>query len=701
MWAIWKKEFRSLFHSVIGWLFVAAMLLFFGIYFSAYNMMYGYSNLTGTMASAALICLIAVPILTMRVLSEERKQKTDQLILTSPLGVGKIVAGKYLALLSVFAIPMAVVCIYPLIMSAFGKVRFGESYAAVLGFFLYGAACIALGVFLSSLTENQVIAAVLTFAALLLTYIMQGITSLLSSDGNALTKVLSRFDWYQRFYAFLQGTISITGMVYFISLILLFLFLTTQSIQKRRFSVSVKTLSMSVFSSTLIVGALVLCVLVNMIAANLPEKYASIDVTQEKLYAISDDTKKIVSSLAEDITIYVLTAQDNQDETVERTLDGYADLSSHIKVEYKDPVKYPNFYSQYTQDPVTRNSLIIVGGKRSRVIDYSDLYETEMDYSTYSQTTTGYDAEGQITSAIDFVTSDDLAKVYILEGHEEMPMDAGFASALAKANIETETINLLKVDSIPQDAEAVMILSPVSDYSKDDADKVISYLAEGGKAFITTGVTDKDMANFKSILEFYDVSLKDGIIVESDQDHYYSNPFYLLPEVADDTLTDGIYGSKYIFAPYAQAVTIGENESIAFTQLLTSSEASYNKADVADMENYEKTEGDLDGPFALGFTAEKQMDDKVSVAAVFTSEALFTDTADEMVSGANLQLFNNVWSYLAGHELTVSIPSKSLDNSILTVPRSGFLWSALVMVVIVPLALVVIGIVIWQRRRRR
>ncbi|MBR1693668.1 MAG: Gldg family protein, partial [Lachnospiraceae bacterium] len=457
MVAIWKKEMGVLFRSVIGWLFVAALMLFLSIYFSAYNLMYGYSSLASTMASSVLISLIAIPILSMRILSEERKQKTDQLILTSPLSVGKIVAGKYLALLTTFAIPVFAVCTYPLILGAFGEVRYGESYSAILGFFLYGAACIAIGVFISSLTESQVIAAVLTFAVLLLTYIMQGIISLISTDGNVVTHILEQLDLYQRFYSFLQGTLSITSIVYFVSVTLLFLFLTTQSIQKRRYSVSVKTFTMGAFSSTMIAAALVLTVLVNLIAANLPAKYASIDVTKEKLYAISDDTKKVAEALSEDITIYVLNAKDSQDETVGRTLEGYEELSSHIKVEYKDPVKYPNFYTQYTQESVTRNSLIVVGEKRSQVISYNDLYETEFDYTSYSQTTTGYDAEGQITSAIAFVTSDSIPKVYILEGHDEMALDASFASALAKENIETESISLLQYDSIPEDAEAIMI----------------------------------------------------------------------------------------------------------------------------------------------------------------------------------------------------------------------------------------------------
>lgn len=701
MTAIWKREFQSLFYSVIGWLFVAALLFFMSVYFAAYNLMYLSPSIASAMASAAMICIIAVPILTMRVLAEERKQKTDQLILTAPVSVWKIVVGKYLALLSAFSIPMLVVCTYPLILSRFGDVRFGECYAAIAGFYLFGAACIAVGVFISSITENQVIAAVLTFAILLVSYLMGGITSLISSQGNIVTDILNQFDFYEKFISFLQGTFSVTNVIYFASVIFLFLFLTTQSIQKRRFSVSKNTFSTGVFSSTMIVAVLVFVVLVNLIGQSLPEKYASIDVTKEKLYSISDETKELVRNLSEDVTIYVISSKDNQDETVLKTLEGYKELSSHIKVEYKDPAKYPNFFTEYTSGSINRNSLIVVSQKRSKVIDYSDLYETEIDYTTYSQNPTGYDAEGQLTSAISFVTSEELPKVYVIEGHDETELDTTFASALAKENIETASINLLQHDSIPEDARAIMILSPLSDFSKDDADKVINYLKQGGKAFITTGVTDKDMTNFKSILEFYHISLQDGMVAENDSNHYYNNPFYLFPDVAYDTITEEIYGKKLIFAPYAQAMLTTESEDVSYTELLTTTENAYNKADLTNMQDFTKEEGDISGPFQIGVIATKQLENQASVAAVFSSEAMFSQNANSYTADANLQLFTNTWSSMVEHESPVSIPVKNLENSNLTVTQGSFIWISLFTVILIPVALLITGIVIWTKRRRR
>lgn len=260
MTAIYKRELKSYFHSVIGPLFIAATLFLLGLYFTVYNLFNGYANISYAVSSVVFLFLVSVPVLTMRILAEERRQKTDQMILTAPVGIGQIVFGKFLAMLTIFAVPTVVICIYPLILSRFGSVPFAESYVAILGFFLYGAACIAIGIFISSLTESTVIAAVLTFAVLFLTYVMNGICGLISQSGNLLTKLLECLDLVTRFDSFLNGTLDVGAIVYFLSIIGLMLFLTTQSIQKRRYSMSVKSLKFGAYSSSLIIMGIVVAV---------------------------------------------------------------------------------------------------------------------------------------------------------------------------------------------------------------------------------------------------------------------------------------------------------------------------------------------------------------------------------------------------------------------------------------------------------
>ena len=230
MKAILKRELKAYFQTVIGWLFIAATLALFGLYFYVYNMYYGSPDITSTLSAITFVFLITVPVLTMRSLAEDRKNKTDQLILTAPVSVEKIVAAKFLATAGVFTACVLIICISPLIMSIFGTVAYAQSYVGVLGFWLYGLACIAIGTFVSSLTESVVISAVLTFVMLFLGYMMSSITNLISSTGNLLTKILGCYDLMTHMDNLLSGILDISGIVYYVTLIILFLFLTVQSI---------------------------------------------------------------------------------------------------------------------------------------------------------------------------------------------------------------------------------------------------------------------------------------------------------------------------------------------------------------------------------------------------------------------------------------------------------------------------------------
>ena len=320
MLAVWKKEFKAYFHSVIGWLFVAALLALFGLYFYVYNLMQGYPYIYYSLSSVTIIFLIAVPVLTMRSFAEERRSKTDQMILTAPVSVGKVVLGKYLAMVSVFTVDIILFCFAPLLLKVFGTVPMGESYISILAFWLCGCAGIAVGMFISSLTESQVIAAVLSFAVLFVSYMMQGITGLISSSGNWLTKILNCLDLCAPFDKFAGGCLDITAIVYYVTVIALLNFLTVQSIQKRRWSMSKKMFSTGVFSVSFIAAALALTVVVNLVANAIPADKSSIDCSYSKLYSITDDTKKALKKLNQDVTIYALVAENSKDAQIDEVL---------------------------------------------------------------------------------------------------------------------------------------------------------------------------------------------------------------------------------------------------------------------------------------------------------------------------------------------------------------------------------------------
>ena len=185
MTAIYQRELRSYFHGMTGYVFIAFLLLFSGIYTMFYNLSSGYPNFEYVLQAMTIIFLIAIPILTMRVIAEERRQKTDQLLYTLPVGMTRVVLGKYLAMVTVVAVPCVVMIFYPLLLSTFGTVSFTTAYGALVGFFLLSAALSAIGLLISSLTENQAVAAGLCFGVMLLLYFMSSLSSFVPSSAGA------------------------------------------------------------------------------------------------------------------------------------------------------------------------------------------------------------------------------------------------------------------------------------------------------------------------------------------------------------------------------------------------------------------------------------------------------------------------------------------------------------------------------------
>ena len=707
MFAIYKRELRSYFNSFIGLLFVGVNLFFLGLYYFVYNLLYGYPYYSYVVSSTAFLFLISIPILCMRILTEERHNKTDQLILTAPVSVGGIVMGKFLALTTIFAVPTLISCVYPLILTRYGSVPLGSCYLAILAFFLYGVSCIAICMLVSSITESQVIAAVLSFGVLFLGYMMSSICSVISSTGNLLTKILGYFDLYSPFGELLNGTLNLDAVVYFLSLTVLAMFLTVQSIQKRRYRVSVKHLSMGAYSTGMIAVVVAIIAVVNVILGEMPGTWTAIDMTSQKLYSLTDQTKEFIDTLDEDITIYVIVNEDNEDTTLGQTLDRYEDLSDHITVEYVDPTVNPRFHTQYTDSNISMNSLIIVGEKRNKVIDASDIYESTYDYETYTSTTTGYDGEGQITSAIAYVISDDIPKMYITEGHGEYTLSSSFTSGLDKENVEYTTVNLMDYDAVPEDASCLLINAPASDFSSDDKDKVIAYLEKGGNVILVYGYSDTAMSNLDEIVSYMGMTVADGIVVEGDQNYYYSSPYYLLPDVSYSTYTSSVYDSYYIFAPYAKGIQIADEdaEDISYTTFMNTSEDAFSKISLTDANDSKKGEDDVDGPFYIGVEAVKDITTGESTTeatmVIIGSGEFLTDNANVVVSGANQMVFNSIVGNFSEHEVSVSIPVKDYEVSYLVTSQGEAMLIGALAAVILPVGCLVVGFAIWFRRRKR
>lgn len=288
MTAIYKRELRSYFHSMIGYVFIAFLVAFTGIYFMAYNLNYGYPYFSYVLSSITFILLIAIPILTMRSFAEDRKNKTDQMLLTYPVSLHEVVLGKYLAMISILAVPCIIYLIFPLLIKAQGTAYIKVDYLIILVFYLLGCVYVSIGMFISSLTESQIIAAIGTFGVLLISYLWSGITNFIASAAwvnlagvivilslvvflvwrmtknwllaaglevvallgsiipyivksslyeGLLASVLGKMELFSTFQSISSNNLlDVSGIILYLSMIFLFNFLTMQMIQKRRWS---------------------------------------------------------------------------------------------------------------------------------------------------------------------------------------------------------------------------------------------------------------------------------------------------------------------------------------------------------------------------------------------------------------------------------------------------------------------------------
>ena len=360
-------------------------------------------------------------------------------------------------------------------------------------------------------------------------------------------------------------------------------------------------------SYSIIITAVVLAILiaVNVLVSALPTTLTKYDISSTKLYSITSNTKVVVNALEEDVTIYWIVQSGEEDAVIENLLNKYDSLSDHISVVKKNPDVYPTFAEQYTDETVQNNSLVVECGERSRFIGYDDIYVQEADMYSYSYNTS-FDGEGAITSAIDYVVTEDLPQLYVLEGHGEQELPSTFSDQIEKENIEVNILSLLTVDEIPEEADCILIYAPSSDISTEEKDMLSEYTKNGGKLMVVAGpVEDGSLDNLYSLLSDYGVEPCEGIVVESDREHYTLQPYVLLPDMNSDEITDSLIDEHYYaIMPISLGLDVSGADS-SVTTLMTTSDTSFSKIAGYDLETYEKEDGDIDGPFAVAVSVAR------------------------------------------------------------------------------------------------
>lgn len=772
MKAVYKKELKSYFQSMTGCVFIAFLIAFTGIYFMAYNMTAGYPYFSYTLSGSLIVFIVGIPLITMRSFAEERKNKTDQLLLTAPVSLWNVVAGKYLAMATVIAIPNLIFCMFPLIIKSQGTAYLTVDYISILMFFLLGCVFASIGMFLSALTESQIIAYIGTFGILLMLYLWDGILSLFPNTAvsglvfvillllaaafyiwrmtnsfviaggagavgiaaaaavyfvkatlyeNLFTELLGRFALANVFTDITQNSIvDVSGIVLYLSIIALFLFLTVQSIRRRLWESAAK--KHGAYSVTMTAVFLAIIVVVNLIACQIPEKFRKIDVSSTKIYEISDTTKDFLKETDKEISMKVLAVKENTDERIVTFLNKYVALSDKIRMEWIDPVLHPSALSEYE---TTENTIVISceeTGKKTTVSFDDILVMDEYSYYYYGSTSyTSFDGEGQLTSALNYVTGEETKKVYVSTGHGEQELSETITEMMNKSGYELSEVNLLMSTSVPDDCDLLIMNAMTSDLTEDEKTMLQTYLQQGGKVTILLGETEGDkLPNLTSIMSEYGMTMENGYIADTTR-CYQNNPYCIFPELtvsgdlaeqikSEMTLVMNTHGMT-VNDPARDTITTvpfmsTSDQAFAVTQqdqkqgeyilgAYAKETVSESSSDTKETETSEENEGEnaeVSEESAEGTEKESRL--TVISAGSLINEQI-TDTFTEL---ENTQLFMNVAAANFENVKNVSIEAKSLSVEYNAVQHAGLFGT--LMIFGIPAVVLLSGFVVWYRRRK-
>ena len=706
MTAILLKELRSYFKSLFGWIFLAVFTFFEGAFFVGYNIQYGSPYISDSLNSLIIVLIFILPLLTMRILAEEKRQKTDQFLITAPIPLASVIIGKFLALCLIMLIGTAICTVGVGIMAIYGSIPVLETIASLGGFFLFGCQCIAIGMFLSSITEHQFLAAIFTYTVYIFTMIVPGFCSAIFGADKVITKIFAITDIFAPFDGLVSGVLDLKDILYMISVIAIFLILSYKVFAKNSVQLSAMGKNRFFFSNLLPFVIIAAIIGVNIGCTYIPTKYTEFDITKNGMYKITDESKAVLDSLNEDVTIYVISSEEDVDNTIKHYINSYDSYSKHVKVVYKPVSEYPEFAANFTDSALNYNSVIVTMGDQSRVIDYYDMFEYTIDYYSYSQNITGIDVEGQITAAISsMINGDNQIKVYCLLGHDELPMPEYITEALRKVGYSFTELYLYG-KAVPDDCDILVINGPGSDLDTLDIEAIKAYINKGGNVFMTAAMEDTGCTNYDEFIKWLGIDITEGTVIENNYQYMISPdyPTWILA-VPEDESPYTISNKKMNILCFARGLNYDYDNvpaDMSITEIFNSSSSSYAKALVSGS-SINKEEGDEEGPFHLGLYITKhngETGETADIVLIGSGVFLYED-ADSIVSHGNSDLFIDACKKLVDNSLVTTIPVKELTYDQIIVSMSMVFFYVAVYCVVAPLAFIITGFVILIIRRKK
>jgi hypothetical protein len=449
-------------------------------------------------------------------------------------------------------------------------------------------------------------------------------------------------------------------------------------------------------------------VIVGLIVVNLIVQQFDVqaDMTENSIYTLSDQTREIIDSLEQDVDIYVTASRGDANQQLLEALQVYGTASPRIAVEVIDVDTNPGFASQYDPEGegLRNGSIVVAGEDNFRVIQQRDLYSISYRNPNNPQVL-GLNVERRITNALIFVATGETPTVYELTGQGEVPLSrVGIAQELERDNYEVESINLIQESEVPSDAAILAVIAPRSDITPAEADKIRSYLDEGGRGFFAVDLSAGEIPNINALLEDYGVRYNRGVVIEGDDRYHTGNQFYLVPDLAEHEILEPLSEERIpVMFPISMPVEPVEprRRTLTLEPLLTSSEDSWLRTDL-ESDQTERIEGDVDGPHTLAMAVW----DRDSDTGESTTRIIVTGSANYLgpigpygtVRG-NTEFFLNSASWLHNRQDTISIRPKFTFLLPMNLNQAQILIFSGVFIVLIPLGLFVGALVVWLRRR--
>lgn len=436
--------------------------------------------------------------------------------------------------------------------------------------------------------------------------------------------------------------------------------------------------------------AVALVAAVNLLLGQLPASVRQVDLTASQLYEISDTSRDFLAGLSKDVEIVVLAQEGAMDQRITNFLDRYQALSDHITVTQVDPVASPAQAAQYDAQA---GSLIVscADTGRSRTLASSDLIVYAVDYNYFYQYESAFDAEGQLTSAVSYVTSDTTQTVYTLSGHGEESLPALLSEDLEKANLTVSDWNLLLEGAVPEDAALLLLNAPSADLTQEEAQLLQAYLEEGGHVLALVGDSLESMPNLEGLLARAGLELAPGYIADPErfyqnfQSYYYLAPQFNAGSSLAGELTDRDQFLLINARGFRQLDTLPDDVTVE--EVLTTSEGAYAVSETEQVQ----------GQYLLG--AVSTLGDGEGTLALFPASLINEAVLTYYGNMGNETLFVNAVTAHMDQSTTFSIPSKSLEVTYNTISAAAPL--SLLFVIVLPLGVLIYGLTVWIRRRRR